>query len=241
MRLKNLEKKLNFSFKNKKTLAQAFIHRSYLNEVKKKGLISNERLEFLGDAVLAFLTSSFLYQNFPQKKEGELTNLRSAVVCTKTLSKMARKLELGKFLKLSKGEEKEGGRENPSILADTFEAFLGAIYLDQGTQGAQDFLEATLFPYANKIIAKKSLKDPKSLFQEIVQEKIKASPVYKVLKEEGPDHAKLFKVGVFVGQKLYGEGVGKNKQEAEEKAARVAIEKATRSARFFAVAKRGIS
>jgi len=237
MKLSDFESKINLSFKDRSLLEQAFIHRSYLNEVKEKTLYSNERLEFLGDSVLSFLTSSFLYQNFPKRKEGELTNLRSAIVCTKTLSKIAKNLDLGRILKLSKGEEKEGGRKNPSILADTFEAFLGAIYLDQGILAAQGFLEETLFPYAKKIIAKKSLKDSKSLFQEIVQEKITSSPVYKVLKEEGPDHAKKFEVGVFVEEKLYGRGVGKSKQEAEEDAAKVAIKKITRSTRFLPVAK----
>jgi len=224
MKSEEFKKQLNFSFKKKELLEQAFIHRSYLNEAKKKDLSSNERLEFLGDAVLEFLTSSFLFQNFPKRREGELTNLRSAIVCTKTLSQIAKKLDLGQFLKLSKGEEKEGGRKNPSILADTFEALLGAIYLDQGIDQAKGFLEKTLFPHVKKIIAKKNLKDPKSLFQEVVQERIKVSPLYKVLKEEGPDHAKKFEVGVFVEEKLYGVGLGKSKQEAEEKAAQTAIE-----------------
>ena len=223
--LEKIEQQLNFSFKKKSLLEQAFIHRSYLNEAKGKGFSSNERLEFLGDAVLELLTSSFLYQNFPKKNEGTLTNLRSAIVCTKTLSEIARGLNLGQFLKLSKGEEKEGGRKNPSILADTFEALLGAIYLDQGLNQTKAFLEKNFFPYAKRVITKKNLKDPKSLFQETVQEKIKISPLYKVLKEEGPDHAKKFTVGVFVKEKIWGKGKGKNKQEAEEKAAETAIEK----------------
>lgn len=224
MKLKNLEKELNITFKNQKLLKQAFIHRSYLNEVKDKNLFSNERLEFLGDAVLELLVSSFLYHQFPQKQEGVLTNLRSKIVCTKTLSQEARRLNLGAFLKLSRGEEKEGGRKNPSILADTFEALLGAIYLDQGIEKTKIFLKTVLFPYAEKIVAGKNLKDPKSLFQEIVQEKIKTSPVYKVLREEGPDHLKKFKVGAYVNDKLYGVGKGKSKQEAEENAARKAID-----------------
>lgn len=225
MRLDEIEQQLNFSFKKKSLLEQAFIHRSYLNEAKGKGFSSNERLEFLGDAVLELLTSSFLYQNFPKKNEGILTNLRSAIVCTKTLSEIAKGLNLGKFLKLSKGEKKEGGSKNSSILADTFEALLGAIYLDQGLNQTKAFLEKNFFPYAKRIITNKNLKDPKSLFQETVQEKIKISPLYKVLKEEGPDHVKKFTVGVFVKEKIWGEGKGKNKQKAEEKAAEMAIEK----------------
>ena len=132
---------------------------------------------------------------------------------------------MGRLLRLSKGEEREGGRENPSILADTFEALLGAIYLDQGTIAVDAFLKKNLFPYAKKIIAKKNLKDPKSLFQEIVQEKIKISPLYQVLTEKGPDHAKKFKVGVFVEGKIFGVGEGKSKQEAEEQAAKTAVDK----------------
>lgn len=225
MNFDHFEKKIKLSFKNKQLLRRAFIHRSYLNEAKEKNLSSNERLEFLGDAVLEFLTSIFLFQNFPNRKEGELTNLRATVVCTKTLSKLAKRLDLGQFLKLSRGEEKEGGRDNPSTLADTFEALLGAIYLDQGIEVAERFLKEQLFPYTKKLLAKENLKDPKSFFQEIVQEKIKISPEYRVLEEEGPDHAKRFKVGVFVLGKELGIGEGKNKQEAEEKAAQAAIEK----------------
>lgn len=223
MNLNDFEKKIKLSFKKKQLLRRAFIHRSYLNEAKEKDLSSNERLEFLGDAVLEFLTSIFLFQNFPKKTEGELTNLRAAVVCAKTLSKIAQQLDLGLFLRLSRGEEKEGGRGNPSILADTFEAILGAIYLDQGIEVADKFLKEQLFPYAKKLLLKENLKDPKSLFQEIVQERIKISPEYKVLEEEGPDHAKRFKVGVFVLGKEIGVGTGKSKQEAEEKAANLAI------------------
>lgn len=225
MNLNDFEKKIKISFSKKKLLEQAFIHRSYLNEVKEKDLSSNERLEFLGDAVLEFLTSFFLFQKFPQKNEGELTNLRATVVCTKTLSKIAKKLGLGLLLKLSRGEEKEGGRNNASILADTFEALLGAIFLDQGVKTADRFLKEQLFPSVEKMLLKENLKDPKSLFQEIVQEKIKVSPEYKVLEEVGPDHAKSFKVGVFVSGKKFGVGRGKSKQEAEEQAAKTAIDK----------------
>ena len=236
MKLNDLKKKLNLSFNQKGLIDHAFIHRSYLNEVKTN-LSSNERLEFLGDAVLEFLISSFLYQNFPKKREGELTNLRAAIVCTKTLSEVAKQLGLGELLKLSKGEEKEGGRENPSILADTFEALLGAIYLDGGISQAKSFLEKALFPHIQKLLSKKNLKDPKSLFQEMIQEKIKTSPEYQVLEEKGPDHAKKFKVGVFVDKQVYGTGTGKSKQKAEEMAAKAAIEKIN-NAHFLPVAKR---
>ncbi|MBL7158922.1 ribonuclease III [Candidatus Microgenomates bacterium] len=237
MTLNDFKKKLNLSFKEKKLIDQAFVHRSYLNETKVS-LSSNERLEFLGDAVLEFLISSFLYQNFPNKREGELTNLRAAIVCTKTLSEIAKQLGLGELLKLSKGEEKEGGRENPSILADTFEALLGAIYIDGDISQAKDFLEKAFYPYIQEIISKKNLKDPKSLFQEMIQEKIKTSPDYQVLEEKGPDHSKKFKVGVFVDKQLYGTGTGKSKQKAEEVAAKTAIEKISNDSHFLSVAKR---
>lgn len=223
MKIEELQKIIGLKFKNPKLCEQAFIHRSYLNEVRKKRLKSNERLEFLGDSVLSLLTSKFLYDRFPEEGEGNLTNMRSSLVCTKTLSKISAKLSLGKFLVMSKGEVKEGGRNNPSILADTFEALIGAIYLDQGIARAKEFIEKFLFSTSEKILRNQSLKDPKSLLQEKIQERIPVSPSYKVLKEEGPDHAKKFSVGVFLEKKLLGQGEGRNKQEAEESAAKYAL------------------
>lgn len=216
--------KLNIKFKNEKLLEEAFTHRSYLNETGKKRL-SNERLEFLGDAVLAFLVSRFLYASFPQHPEGLLTNLRSSIVKAETLAELAKSLSLGNFLYLSKGEEKSGGRNNPSLLADTFEALLAAIYLDQGLETAHDFLNLILIPRISEIIKNELHTDYKSKLQEIVQETSSGPPIYKVIKTEGPDHAKKFWVTVVIDGQPYENGSGKSKQEAEQRAAAKTLEK----------------
>lgn len=223
-KLNDLQKLLKITFRNLALIKQAFTHRSYLNEVKKP-ISSNERLEFLGDSILSYLVSDYLYQTFPLLPEGELTNLRSSVVKTSTLASIAKNLDLGSYLFLSRGEEESGGRNNPSLLADTFEALLGAIYLDGRISAVKSILDRFLFPLLPKIMAEKSYKDAKSMFQEFVQEVTKFSPIYKVLHEEGPDHAKRFVVGVYVGRELWGEGSGKNKHEAEQAAATAALEK----------------
>jgi len=211
-------------FKNKKLLEMAFTHRSYLNETKSKEA-SNERLEFLGDSILSFVTSEYFYKKYVNFDEGMLTNLRSQLVNTKSLAKTAQELDFGKFLKLSKGEEESAGRQNQSLLADSYEAYVGALFLDQGLAAASEFIHNSLLIKAPEIAMGKNLKDPKSLFQEYVQGHAHSSPVYKVLLEEGPSHAKIFTVGVYVKQELLGQGVGKSKQEAEEKAANEALEK----------------
>lgn len=209
---------------NPELIKQTFIHRSFLNEAKKP-ISDNERLEFLGDSILSFSVSEHLYQNYPQLPEGELTNLRSSIVKTATLADVARLLDLGTYLFLSKGEEESGGRGNPSLLADTFEALIGSVYLTQGIKSIKIILQKLLFPRLSKIIKDRAYKDAKSSFQEMVQEKHRLSPLYKVMSETGPDHAKLFKVAVYVGEKVYGTGVGKSKQEAEQIAATAALEK----------------
>lgn len=219
-----LSQKLGIDFKNPQNIRQAFIHRSYLNETKN-ATSSNERLEFLGDSILSFLVSEYLFGRYPDFTEGELTNLRSSIVKTTTLANAAKELGLGQLLFLSRGEEESGGRNNPSLLADTFEAFLGALYLDSGLVPANKLLQDLLFPRLTKILAEKTYKDAKSIFQELVQEETKISPLYKVLSEKGPDHAKEFTVGAFVGNKLWGEGIGKSKQEGEMNAAQSALEK----------------
>lgn len=210
-------------FKNTKLFEQAFIHRSYLNEVKAK-ISSNERLEFLGDSIISFVVSEYLYKNYLTSNEGVLTNLRSLLVNTKSLAQISKELEFGKFLKLSKGEEESKGRQNQSLLADSFEAFIGALFLDQGIKAVSTFLGKVLLPKADILIKNRTLKDPKSLLQEKVQGQKQSSPVYKVLKESGPAHARIFKVGVYVNSVLLGTGSGKSKQEAEEMAAKQAIE-----------------
>jgi ribonuclease-3 len=211
-------------FNNPELFQQAFIHRSYLNESKEK-LESNERLEFLGDSILSFVVSEHLFKTYPQFDEGILTNLRSLVVNTKSLAKAARELEFGHFLKLSRGEEESHGRENESLLANTFEAVIGALFLDQGIRAVKSFLEETIIPRIGEYVEKKVFKDPKSLLQEYVQARKQNSPLYKVMHEEGPAHAKIFTIGVFVGDKQLGQGIGHSKQEGEERAAEQALEK----------------
>lgn len=219
-----LSKKLGISFKKTSVIKQAFIHRSYLNE-SDRFTLSNERLEFLGDSILSFLVSNYLYSQFPNLSEGELTNLRSSIVKTSTLASVSKTLSLGEYLYLSKGEEGSGGRQNSSILADTFEAFLGALYLDQNLTAVKKILDKYLFPILSEVIKNKTYKDAKSSFQELVQEATRVSPLYKVVKEIGPDHAKKFTVGVFVEDKCWGVGTGKSKQLAETAAATDALEK----------------
>lgn len=210
-------------FKNKKLFEQAFIHRSYLNETKEK-LSSNERLEFLGDSILSFVVSEFLYKKYPQFNEGTLTNIRSLLVNTKSLALIAKELNFGNYLKLSKGEEESKGRQNQSLLADCFESFIGALYLDQGINSVTEFLSKVLLFKTEEIIKNKSFKDPKSLLQEYVQAKRQNSPMYKILGESGPAHAKKFRIGAYVKGHLIGEGVGNSKREAEENAAQGALD-----------------
>lgn len=200
----------------------AFTHRSYLNEVSDVKE-SNERLEFLGDSVLSLIVSRILFQSRPLDNEGDLTNLRSYIVKTQSLAKASKKLELGKYLRLSKGEEMSGGRENTQLLANTFEAFLGALFLDQGFDVAETFVQEHLLPLFEDEIQNGPPKDAKSVLQEVAQNLTKQSPKYKILMTEGPDHAKEFTVGVFVQGKQMGEGKGFSKQIAEEQAAEVAL------------------
>jgi|SRR3989344_2545850 len=208
--------------KNKKLLEEALTHRSFLNESKEK-INSNERLEFLGDSILSFIVSTYLFTKYPDFKEGKLTNLRSLLVNTRTLAEIANECKLGEVLKLSKGEEESGGRRNQSLLADSFEAFIGALFLDQGISEVEKFLKTAVIPRTDELIQKNILKDPKSMLQEYIQSQKQSSPIYKVLTEEGPAHARQFLVGVYVGSKLLGKGSGKSKQEAEEKAAKMAL------------------
>lgn len=207
------------AFQNKALFEQAFIHRSYLNESKEK-ISSNERLEFMGDSILSFVVSEHLYKTYPEFNEGVLTNLRSLLVNTKSLANLSREYQLGQYLKLSHGEEESKGRENESLLANCFESFIGALYLDQGIEAVKKFIAEALFPQIDGYVQARSFKDPKSLLQEFVQARKQNSPIYKVLNEEGPPHAKIFTIGVFVHDEKVGEGVGKSKQEAEEQAAK---------------------
>lgn len=219
-----LEKKLKVKFKNKDLLTQAFTHRSYLNENPQFGISNNERLEFLGDAVLELAVTENLFQKYPQKPEGELTSWRAALVNAKILSRIAKDLEFNDFLLLSRGEAKETGKARQYILANTFESFVGSLYLDQGYKPCQKFIEKYVIRELPAILESQLYKDAKSRFQEEAQEKVGITPTYRVLKDWGPDHAKHFVIGVFLKDELAGEGQGSSKQEAEESAARKALE-----------------
>lgn len=222
--LLTLQKILKIDFKNPKLLEQSFYHRSFLNEVKQN-IQSNERLEFLGDSVLSLIISNYLFATRNEDAEGELTNLRAYIVKTKSLAQAAKNLSLGDYLHLSKGEEMGGGRENPQLLANTYEALLGAIYLDLGLETVRKVITQTLLSLFASEIKSGPPKDAKSSLQEIVQERFKQSPNYKILETKGPDHAKQFIVGVYIKSEQYGKGQGNSKQIAEEQAATQALQR----------------
>lgn len=210
-------------FKNPALLEEAFVHRSAVNE--SKGTVSNERLEFLGDAVLELATTIFLYKRLPDVPEGILTSFRSSLVKKTTLAKVALNLGLGDMLKMSRGEEAMGGRKNPALLENTFEAFIGALFLDQGFDACYAFLDENLFIRFDEINDNNLHRDDKSLLQESVQAQGKPTPVYETLESHGPDHDKTFKVAVSVDAHRLGVGEGKSKQEASLRAAKAALEK----------------
>ena len=217
------EKSIGVSFKDKSLLKQAFTHRSYINENRSAGLEHNERLEFLGDAVLQLVITDFLYKKFGEKPEGELTAIRSALVNADTCASVAQKLGANDFLLLSKGEAKDAGRARQYILANTLEALIGAIYMDQGYEEAKKFVIQNIAPLTEDIVERGAWIDAKSLFQTKAQEIAGATPMYKTTGESGPDHDKHFTVAVFVGDERYGVGEGQSKQDAEQAAARNAL------------------
>lgn len=221
---KTFEEGLGITFNDGELLRQAFTHRSYLNEHRGEVSTHNERLEFLGDAVLELIVTHFLYNQFPDKPEGDLTAYRAALVNAVTLSEVAGKIGMNEYLLLSKGEAKDTGRARGILLANAIEALIGAIYLDQGYEAAKQFIEKNLFPKMDEIITKKLWRDPKSTLQEKVQELEGATPHYSVVRETGPDHDKQFIVGVYMKDNLLAQGAGKSKQEAEQDAARNALE-----------------
>ncbi len=218
------EKLAGLHFTEKALLKQAFVHRSYINENKNSGLAHNERLEFLGDAVLELVITDFLYKKYPTKPEGELTAYRSALVNADTCAGIATTLGVNEYLLLSKGESKDMGRARQYILANALEAIIGAIYLDSGYEDAKIFIEKNFTPLIETIISAKSFIDAKSLFQEKAQEYEGTTPSYKTVKEVGPDHGKQFTVGVYIGRELVAEGTGLSKQDAEQSAARKGLE-----------------
>ena len=216
--LQQLQKEINIQFKDKNLLQSSLTHRSYLNENRSWPLAHNERLEFLGDAVLELITTEYLYRNFPNP-EGELTNLRSALVNYKMLAEIAASINLDKYIMLSKGESKDLGRARQVILANAIEALIGAIYLDQGFDVSREFVQRFVISQLATIVSGGKVLDPKSKFQELTQEKMGVTPHYRVLAEWGPDHNKQFEVGVFVQEKQISKGQGSSKQEAEISAA----------------------
>lgn len=225
--LKKAEKTLKIKIKDETLFETAFTHRSYLNEHPKYENPSNERLEFLGDAILQHLSSEYLFKAYPGDPEGHLTNYRSAVVNTVSLGQEAKRLRYGELLLLSKGEEATGGRNREYILANTFEAVLGALYLQEGLEHCKKFVEKELFYKVEHIIEDELYKDSKSKFQEQSQEAKGVTPVYKVLDAWGADHEKTFKVGVYLEDELFGEGEGGSKQKAEQKAAIKGLDRLT--------------
>jgi ribonuclease-3 len=222
-KFKELEKKIGVEFKDTNLLVQAFCHRSYLNENPDFNLGQNERLEFLGDAVLELVVTSYLYFKYPEESEGKLTTWRASLVNTKEIGDTANELGFEKFLLLSKGEKGEKGKARLCILANTFEAFIGALYIDSGYDQADAFIKKHLISRLEKIIETGTYRDPKSELQEKIQEKSNITPHYEVIKEDGPDHRKKFVMGVFVDKKKIGEGKGDSKKEAEEGAAKNAL------------------
>ena len=216
--LTKLQSDLKIKFKKPGLLRNAFIHRSYLNEHKDFKGDSNERMEFLGDSVLSFLVSAFLFEKLPDSPEGELTQIRASLVRTETLAKLARKLHLGRCLYLSRGEEDSNGRSNSSILANTFEALVGAIYLDQGTETVYRLIHEQILKNWQEL-SESAVFDNKSKLQETLQRKYHKSPIYKLASSWGPDHDRRFEVAVYLEDKMLGRGIGKNKQAAAQNAA----------------------
>ena len=221
--LSQLESTLKLPFKNKDLLQQAFVHRSYLNENRDFHLQHNERLEFLGDAVLELVVTEYLYSKYPDKPEGELTAWRAALVNTKMLSSIGRELNFSDYLLLSHGEAKEEGKARDYILANTVEAFIGALYLDQGLKNSGKFITTYILSKLAGVLEDELFLDSKSRFQELAQEKAAITPTYTVLKEWGPDHAKHFHIGVYLDKELVANGEGSSKQEAEQNAAKNAL------------------
>lgn len=220
-----LQKIIGFKFKNLDHMRQAMTHRSYLNENPSCALGHNERLEYLGDAVLELIVTDYLYHTFPHASEGEMTNWRASLVNSKNLAHIAQSLNLGEFLYLSRGEAKDAnGKARQFILTNAFEALIGALYLDRGYKATEKFIVKFVIPRLPTIFEKGLDVDPKSRFQEIAQEKLRVTPHYEVLEESGPDHAKKFRVGVFLGNEQVGIGSGTSKQEAQLEAARRALE-----------------
>ncbi|MFA4835121.1 MAG: ribonuclease III [Dehalococcoidia bacterium] len=219
-----LQETLGITFEDRSLLQQALIHRSYLNEGGKSSLASNERLEFLGDAVLGFVVAQRLYSDFPGFSEGDLTKLRSSLVRTETLARIAKSLNLGDYLYIGKGEDDSGGRNRPRNLACTLEAVIGAVLIDKGYGAAKKFILRILGEELAQATEGKLQQDPKSELQEVMQKEQRLTPVYRTTGSSGPDHERLFAVEVFAGENLLGRGSGRNKRAAEQESARKALQ-----------------
>lgn len=221
--LEELSKIIGVEFKDKNHLLSAITHRSYLNEHREATQDHNERLEFLGDAVLELVVTDYLFSKYPEKPEGELTSIRAALVNTNSLAEASQKLGINEYLLMSKGESKDTGRARQYILANAFEAIIGALYLDCGYEVAKEFIAGQLFAKTDRIVEKRLWQDPKSRFQELAQEHNSTTPTYETLGQTGPDHDRVFTIGVFLGKEKVAEGKGRSKQEAEQEAAEAAI------------------
>lgn len=218
-----IEAGLNLIFGDKTLLLRALTHRSYLNENPDYPLEDNQRLEFLGDAVMDYVIAEHLYHRFPEMREGQLTSIRAALVCTETLARLALQLGLDQLVRLGRGEEESGGRTRPAILCDCFEALVGALCLDKGLEAARAFIVRVIEPALTEILAHQSDKDAKSRLQELSQGYKQITPTYRTLDERGPDHAKQFTVAAVIGGKVYGTGTGRSKQAAAQAAAQAAL------------------
>jgi ribonuclease-3 len=222
--LDRLQKAVGVRFNDETLLHRALVHSSFLNENPDFDLPSNERLEFLGDALLDFIVGEHLYRSLPEMDEGELTKLRAALINAKTLAKFARNMELGDYMRLSRGEDERGGRARSGLLSDAFEALVAAIYLDSGLEAVENFLMPFIEPEAVRVMERGLERDHKSRLQEWTQSELRVTPVYRTIKERGPDHAKEFTVEVWVGDRAYGRGEGRSKQAAQQRAAQHALE-----------------
>lgn len=224
MNVVQIEKQLGLHFRNPSLIIQAFTHSSYVNEHRDKVISDNERLEFLGDAVLELGVSQYLFRTNKQMPEGEMTKLRAAIVCEPSLASFARALQFGRYILLGKGEEQTGGRDRDALLADVFEAFLGALYLDQGFDTTLHFLEENVFPKITNGAFSHAM-DYKSQLQELIQQVKHRSVEYKIVEERGPSHDKEFIAKAFIQGEVYGSGIGRTKKEAEQRAAKAALDK----------------
>lgn len=227
--IKEFEAKLGLKFNDPNILEQSLTHRSYVNENRSEETIHNERNEFLGDAVLELIISEYLFKTYPDNPEGELTSFRAAVVRTEALAEVSRELDVGNYLRMSNGEEATGGRDKDYLLANAFEAILGAIYLDLGWDESVKFVHDHLVPKIERVVKYRLDIDNKTKFQEVAQSLYKLTPTYELISSEGPDHEKTFKMAVLVGDKKFGEGTGSSKQKAEEEAAEKALKKIEKS------------